>query len=111
MIRHLTDEQIEQRLRWCYETIESTPDIKTMALMSTLASKLTDEAVKRGIGKQGAVDHIVDATDTTDKWATSLTESDVLNLHGIIAELRDMPVNDRESFLLQALAKRIEEML
>ena len=58
-----------------------------------------------------ASDHSGDGTDMTDKWATSLTESDVLNLRGIIAEMRDMPGNDRETFLLQALAKRIEEML
>jgi chromosome segregation ATPase len=58
-----------------------------------------------------ASDHSGDGTDMTDKWATSLTESDVLNLRGIIAELRDMPANDRESFRLQAFATRIEEML
>jgi hypothetical protein len=58
-----------------------------------------------------ASDHSGDGTDMTDKWATSLTESDVLNLRGIIAELRDMPANNRESFRLQAFATRIEKML
>jgi exonuclease VII small subunit len=77
------------------------------------SERLTDLVIaeERLAEAEAKIDHVGDTNEMIDKWATSLTVSDVQNLRDIISELRDMPANDRESFRLQAIAKRIEEML